>query len=490
MFLFGFLTLWSVVHTEVTQIRLADSGEEWNLNVLPNPNSTGHLVFDTISSLLQHWPNTRYHSGHNIVPGIIPTGTLFYHGRGDPHTPTTSEWVATDPEFARLFCDSTDVPCFMHTLVATRPLRVLYFDGSSATKQPDGPIDTQDILTWGAVLPERQTVEWDYKRMHRLCDFGHMLGIDAYVRMQLNFEIMICNFTDGVEITTLSRLQDEPRFPDYAYSFAHSSEWHDAYPGETRIQLDLTHLISLYDVALAPSLISHRVGRDRRAHRVFGIDKRDTEAVIARVRAMSWSPSQSGIDWRTLFQAIRDRYATRLEVLQSTLNATDEDDAARRAFGSLLTTLMPYRLHSAVPPPVGSGNAWAAPVFRLCAETHTSFIGSRESTLTASEKLLLNAARETSREICRTLVGMWAAGALELRSSAKIPGSLVAKWKSEVGRLMDWLGWSVWVKCRPACASEESCHLPGAPFSMEKWNVTEPLCVRLFLPYSGWPDIP
>jgi hypothetical protein len=45
------------------QISLADSMDDWNLSTLPNPNATGHLVFDTVSSLLQHWPNTRYHSG-------------------------------------------------------------------------------------------------------------------------------------------------------------------------------------------------------------------------------------------------------------------------------------------------------------------------------------------------------------------------------------------------------------------------------------------
>jgi hypothetical protein len=46
-----------------SQIPLADSVDDWNLNALPNPNATDHLVFDTVSSLLQHWPNTRYHSG-------------------------------------------------------------------------------------------------------------------------------------------------------------------------------------------------------------------------------------------------------------------------------------------------------------------------------------------------------------------------------------------------------------------------------------------
>jgi hypothetical protein len=35
----------------------------WNLDDPPHPNATGHFVFETVNSLLQHWPNTRYRNG-------------------------------------------------------------------------------------------------------------------------------------------------------------------------------------------------------------------------------------------------------------------------------------------------------------------------------------------------------------------------------------------------------------------------------------------
>ena len=38
-----------------------DSG--WRLGEVPHPNSTDHLLFDTVSSLLQRWPNTRMRHG-------------------------------------------------------------------------------------------------------------------------------------------------------------------------------------------------------------------------------------------------------------------------------------------------------------------------------------------------------------------------------------------------------------------------------------------
>ncbi|KAJ6482113.1 hypothetical protein C8R47DRAFT_1133954 [Mycena vitilis] len=448
---------------------LNNAGDDWNLNTLPNVNSTGHLVFDTISSLLQHWPNTKYHSGHNIVPGTIPTGTLLFHGVRNESLPTTAEWAAFDVEFARLFCDEQ---CLLMSLVATRPLRILYFDGSSATKIFDGPMDAQDLLAWGAVLPERATVDWEYERLHRLCDFADTMGIDGYVRMQLNFEVMLCDFTAGVRVASLSKLEQEPLIPHLMYAFMHSGAWHDHYPGEMRIQLDLTHAVSLYDVDLAPSLVPRRHGLARREHRVLGIGAHDAQAVAERVRAIPASPSQSGIDWRALFQVIRARYATRLEVLQSILH---EDTSPHRAFVLIKTALAPYRVHAAVPSATRSDVSWATPVFRLCATTYTLF---DQTNFTASEHVLLTSARETTREICRTLVGIWAEGILELRDS------LTPKWRADVDRLVDWLGWAEWLKCRPACAFDESCYLPGAPFSMAKWNVSEPRCMRLFEPYT------
>ncbi|KAJ7159812.1 hypothetical protein C8R43DRAFT_1177314 [Mycena crocata] len=317
---------------------------------------------------------------------------------------------------------------------------------------PDGPMDTQDILAWGTAMPERATIGWECERL--LIAYATLGGRSELTHMmQLNFEVMLCDFTNGVQILDHRR-------------------------GEMRLQLDLMHLISLYDTVLAPSLVSPRLGQDRRTHRVFGIDRRDTDAV--RVQDLPHLPSESGIDWGTLFRVIRDRYATRLEVLQSTF----QDTLPQRAFRILQTLLMPYRLYPVVPSPTGSSIAWAAPVFQLCAQTHTLFIESSQANLTASELLLLASSRETTREICRTLVGMWAEGVAALRDSTTIPSSVTCKWRSEVDRLLKCVGWAVWTTCRPACAFDESCYLPGAPFNMDGWNGSESRCIRLFEPYT------
>jgi hypothetical protein len=39
------------------------NSEQWRLDEYPPENATGNLIFDTVHSLLQHWPNTRYRHG-------------------------------------------------------------------------------------------------------------------------------------------------------------------------------------------------------------------------------------------------------------------------------------------------------------------------------------------------------------------------------------------------------------------------------------------
>ncbi|KAF9223835.1 hypothetical protein BS17DRAFT_121372 [Gyrodon lividus] len=92
--------------------------------------------------------------------------------------------------------------------------------------------------------------------------------------------------------------------------------------------------------------------------------------------------------------------------------------------------------------------------------------------MTPSEQLILQAIHETSREICRVITKMWASGVhagLDSRLNSKeLPDigkviDLMNSWSDDVSRLMTWLDWSVWVKCKPACGPEEMCHLPTWP---------------------------
>lgn len=123
--------------------------------------------------------------GQSVVPGTVPIGTTLYHGRSDDQIPITPDWLAFDPEHSIMFARGADSRLF--TFMATRPLRVLYFDGSSAAKLSTGSMDTQNLLAWGNIGTTPMGDEW--RRIIDLCEWGKDLGIDGYVRMEMSLSV-------------------------------------------------------------------------------------------------------------------------------------------------------------------------------------------------------------------------------------------------------------------------------------------------------------
>ncbi|KAJ6492306.1 hypothetical protein C8R45DRAFT_990887 [Mycena sanguinolenta] len=525
---------------------------QWtDLAAHPDANATSHLIFDAVNSLQQHWPHTRYRNGHNIVPGTVPVGTLLYHGRMDRELPSTPDWTSTDPEHAFPFAgdsarhgeNHTLGGCWVLTLVATRPLKVLYFDGSSASNiEGSGTVDMQDLLIWGKVDPAR----WgdDVARLDDLCAWGKEFELDGFLRMEMDFEIMLCDFSQGVEVISTDYLAalyasnvQPPKRPPTALSLhslsstdslsgsndsvtiamlmfelIQAGSWHNLYPGDTRVKLDLTGFVSFYDTTLAPSLVPTRWGKERWDHRAAGISALDLEAIRARVRAVltrEQNNAGSGIDWQTLFHGIVDRYADRLETLAHLLSTTIPENVEERAKviqTQLRMMLTPYILYTARPTSDGTSgtdDAWALPVWKSCGTRHTAYIHASKALqgrISASERLLLQALDDTNREICRVVVKLWVAGVhagldrfIPLSTSSahppQDPGIIVQDWRADTTALMSWLDWAVWVKCRPACGVEEICYLPTWPFFYNgpddhRWERPQPRCVRRFEPYS------
>ncbi|TFK73316.1 hypothetical protein BDN72DRAFT_894142 [Pluteus cervinus] len=517
---------------------------QWNLSASPSVDSVSHLVFDTVASLLQHWSNSRYRNGHNVVPGIVPIGTLLYHGRENLEIPTGPEWTAVDPEHSRIFCRGAAPDCWHLTFVTTKSLRVLHFDGSSAAKLYGGTLDTQDFLAWNRTRPE--WVMEEAGRLRDLCEWGKKYQLDGFSRMQVDFEVMLCDFSP---LQAVSYVQLSPEGPPYrfpimtdrgldppfvpqsplgmAYKLIEAGAWHNFYPGESRIKLDLTRLVSFYDTDLFPSLVQVRSGLSRLEHRIDGISERDIQAYHDRLDEVlrdfgnDVSLSASGVDWRTLYQVIVERYADRLEMLRYILNATEPTaenysqnytqtmDSAMYRLHLMLTS---YALQTATPPTDGrdEDRVWASPVFQHCATTHTSSLFPFRSSFSRSELLLLKALEDTNREICRVVVKLWAEGieaGVQPSFPLREPGDeflpVLKRWKANIDGLMGWLDWSTWRKCRPACGVEEVCYMPTWlyfkktpwPFlkqpidlnlidDSEEWRNPTPRCIRILEPFD------
>jgi hypothetical protein len=257
------------------------------------------------------------------------------------------------------------------------------------------------------------------------------------------------------------------------FEVMHSGSWNNHYPGDSRIVLELAGLVSLYDTALAPSLIPVRAVLERCDHRVLGISSVDISRVMRRLTEIVSRPDPvgSGIDWKTLIHVIVNRYADRLELMQHLLNFTSSDSQellkrAKLVQAQLRVMLTPYLLYSTVVPsenPSGANaSQWAHPIFAHCATAHTSEMITQMPLMTSSEQLLLKAIQGTTREICRVITKMWVAGVMSgLDTLFKVEHKseletirLVDGWRDDNNKLMSWLDWSVWIKCRPVCSPE------------------------------------
>jgi hypothetical protein len=223
---------------------------------------------------------------------------------------------------------------------------------------------------------------------------------------------------------------------------------------------------------LVPSLVPLRHGKERWDHRLLGIDPADTGTIMERLRVVlsSKPASHNGVDWYTLIRAIVQHYSDRLEMVEHILNTTDSSNAlvnAKKLQVQLRILLVPYILHSVQPPAESdtiSNHSWAIPVWQRCATHYTAQIHRSPTALSPSETLLLSSIDFTTREICRVVVGMWAAGVvsgldlpLPFHPSTEIElilPELLRKWSADTSSLMRWLDWSVWIKCRPACGYE------------------------------------
>ena len=233
--------------------------------------------------------------------------------------------------------------------------------------------------------------------------------------------------------------------------------WHDFAPGETRVQLDHTGLVTFYDRTLS-SLVEARQGKDRLRHRLEGISVADTARVHAELRSVLTRKqgSGSGVDWGSIARIVVERYADRLEYLRFLLspNATFTD-AAEQAFAArahLLVMLGPYITTVDVPPTSASASAnasWLAPVVHRCATTQTSHIPL--GMLTLQEVRIHDAVESTLREICRRLALVWV-GLFDVEGTDEVKATeVIGVGHGHIDELMNWLDWSLWVRCKPAC---------------------------------------
>ncbi|KII89777.1 hypothetical protein PLICRDRAFT_174614 [Plicaturopsis crispa FD-325 SS-3] len=499
----------------------------------PPPNPTNaHLIFHSVASLLQQWPNTIYPNGHSLVPATIPAGTLLYHARKDPCPPPRTEWLAFDVEYSYEVMATWGSETFLSTYHSTRTLRTLYIDGGSSVLGDTGPLDSQSALIWGNVSRDtQQSNRLERVRAEKLCDLGKDLGFEGVVRMNAGFELLWCDFDEGLELISHINITDP--YSNFTRSTSHegcsndaytpdacdlapdlcnaewplpvtgpfaslgkwerqrAATWHYNAPGELRVQPDLTGLISFYDPAVT-SLVSQRA-LPRHRQRLLGISPGDVEyirirlrEVLMRKRVERWrTGGGSGIEWTHMVHSVLQRYGDRLAELRYVLNSTAMPncavDTAVRARSVMYPLVMPY-LDLATYPDSGSNKTdWLDLGKFRCRSAFTSGIRRRSDVLTHSEVLILNSIEGVLERICATLVPSFGevlelnlpagpsksyhvashlpAGCSHDARAEKDALRAIERWRADIGSLMDWLGWTTWIRCERSCAWDVSIHI-------------------------------
>ncbi|KZP26778.1 hypothetical protein FIBSPDRAFT_854463 [Athelia psychrophila] len=411
-------------------------------------------------------------------------------------------------------------PAKMYTYAATRPLRTLYFDGFSASKQGGGVLNMQNIIVYDDV--HAGDFAWffaDTERGKLLCEWGRQYGIEGFVREEATYELIWCDFSVGLQLISATDMlmpasDSEPSFVTPSHSHSHDDfssqvlaqtpgrwsppdmspwmtpygEWHQwsmyraaswhHTRADTRITPHPEYLVTLYDPVYSSLAANNRLSRLE--HNLVDLSDEDREIFLKELDGAlrAWNDDAkdegvSGVDWVAIAQAVVDRTGDTLAELHALISdihpaahATEVVSNARLAAFALL---MAYVDHTALFAPritTAERSSVLADVSKRCSVVFTGHIDAPAYNLTLQERRLKHAVEGVSQRICS-----FASGVLEealnlldtFPEDRTVVWNSVATWREGVEDLMGWLGWAMWERCPRMCGLDEQCYIPMWP---------------------------
>lgn len=243
-----FLNLFDKASTSYHQI----TDEELNGFPLDFENATS--VFNTVHGSLKQRNSDLSPVGVSFIPAYIPPNTPFYHSTRSSNLPEKFEWIAMDYEFSYDFAHfprrrrrgpphgkppggkpppygkpfeseksmdtlddrlPTEKDMYLYTFQNTKALdKLIYLDGASAAKTESGEMDQQMILSQQLDIDGRVN---EYEAAGKICDWGKAFGLQGIVRLEIGFEIILCDFHKDIKLIsniTLNNVTDLLSFPN------------------------------------------------------------------------------------------------------------------------------------------------------------------------------------------------------------------------------------------------------------------------------------
>jgi hypothetical protein len=337
---------------------------------------------------------------------------------------------------------------YLHIYKTKKPLsKLLYLDGMSAGKTSMGTLDTQDYvlcnLSSGASPPGRGGPMGDFTRALQMCELGVEYGVEGIIRMEAGFELILCNFTTGLDL--LQAVQRPKGNGDEAFNelgqFEYMRGISARYDGITagRVKVDYSSMVSAF---FYPLNLTNPDAEHSELPRLPVDDKvgllRLKDDVLDEISITTGK--EESVDWQGVVDMIISRYADRLQFLASN---TSTQKAMLSEINFLLSVFIDYK------------NTDLDLAIEKCAAHYLLPI-----TLSTKPDFLIHAAISTvSNKICSTL--------FDVRSLLLADGSegeaATEKAKNEIKALIEYLDWSTWKRCGK-CAYDEVCFVAIWPW--------------------------
>lgn len=478
---------------------------------LESARANAPQIFNTIHSSMRQWGSSLNHNGMSLFPARIPNNTHLYHGTHKPGAVKGMEWLAFEIEHAEMFARvpperrrpgrpgkpgypgrpgnrpgpgnpgdggaprpvelnwaegveelqsmGEDEPDFskgyLHIYRTIRPLtNLVYIDGMSAGKCNMGTLDTQDFLLRNKTNGD--DIFSDRNRGLELCALGAEWGIEGFVRMEMGFEIIFCEFSDGLVLESARQRPsgDNRSFEglDQFETLRGASMRYSGITGQ-RLKLDYSGMLSAfwYDLNMTNPDPKRQDLPRLPATDVEGLGRMKTDFKAAFQE--SSRRKDVGNDWQGITDMIITRYSDRLQLMAGN-NTSQEVILSELAV--LLNLYLDY------------GNFDIPTAAEKCS-VHYLIAAVPE---TIGDSMIYEALSTVMNEICRTLFRVRQL----LLEEDTTNSSALDKSKSALKALVDYLNWTTWKECGK-CAYDEICFVAIWPWgSMEDHE--HPSCMK------------
>jgi hypothetical protein len=327
----------------------------------------------------------------------------------------------------------------------------------SAGKTSMGTLDTQDLVLRNDSYDHNRPAMGDRFRGQKLCALGAEWGIDGFVRMEMGFEILMCDFGDTLELqSAIQRPSGENQSHEKLKQFEVVRGASSRYPGITaqRLSIDYSGMVSAfwYDFNLTnPDPKRDDLPRLPASNRE-GLARMHADVKIA----VDESRSRGGVgnDWQGVVDMIVTRYSDRLQLM------AEKDTSGETILLHIAVLLNLY---------IDYGNFDVSTAIGKCS-THYLTIAVLQTT---ADYMIYEALLAVMTKMCSTLFYI---RDLLVEEGEIAERSALNESKSALNILIKYLGWTTWRECGK-CAYDEVCFVAIWP-----WGSTEdhedPRCMK------------